>query len=155
MKIYRLSILEFPTDDPDQFDDYDDSLPSDKYDDAFDIFTKSKIRFDSTKDIKDIVLSDGVVVGATASGWSTIDDTAEFSFDVVVKEEHRGVGIGTQLIERAMQMFQSERFNYEDMNLKTIMKLEVVNLPLGDFLINKYGFKVLMKQSDRIFLSLE
>ena len=119
-------------------------------------FNESKIRPDSTKDIRDLALEDGTVIGATSSGWHTDEnDYYIFAFDIAVKEKFRGQGIGTNLIERALEEFESERYIYEETGQKTAMRLEAINVKLGEFIIRNYGFKLEKKLPDRIILYKE
>ncbi|MBT6051356.1 MAG: GNAT family N-acetyltransferase [Candidatus Scalindua sp.] len=152
------SAVEYRSYDPEGIEDYDDEqgfLNEELATQGDKVFNESEIRPDSTKDIRDLALEDGTVIGATASGWSTYDETAIFAFDIAVKPEFRGKGIGTNLIERALEKFESERYMYEEMGQKTAIRLEAINVKLGESIIRNYGFKLEQKLPDRIILYKE
>jgi len=143
--------VEYRSYDPESYDEDSYELA----DQGEKVFDKSEIRPDSTKEIRDLALEDGTVVGATAWGWYIHEEYAIFAFDIAVKPEFRGQGIGTSLIERALQEFEFEREMYEESGQKTAMRLEAINVKLGEFIIRNYGFEIEKKLPDRIVLYKE
>lgn len=158
MKIYKLSQYQYKKIDIENDNDNEDNEDndSDLYDQGNKVFQDSKIRYDSTKDISDIVLNNGIVIGSTASGWDTYGDKCIFSFDIAIQEKYRGQKIGTNLVDRAIIKFNSERQEYSEIYGKdTIMEIEAVNIDFGEYLIRKYGFILKKKLTDRIILIKE
>ena len=160
MKIYRISydyrsvINQEESDEADEADEVENNPI--QYDEANKVFQDAKIRYDSTKDISDIVSNNGVVIGATASGWDTTDDKCVFSFDISIQEKYRGQKIGTGLVDRAIGKFESERQEYSEVYGKdTMMRVEAVNVSFGEYLIREYGFILEKKMHDRIILTRE
>lgn len=155
MKIYRKSKIRYES-----FSE-ESRNAEEKACQVADTFNQSKIRPNRSKEISDLALSNGIVVGSTMSEWTMEHqgekgekDFAIFSFDVAVKPKYRNFGlIGPKLIERAIQKFLSERSDWEAYSgNKAIMRLEVVNDYLADYLIKRYGFKVESRLADRVFL---
>ena len=155
MNWYKLSQYEYRTVGPED-DEYDEGNEGadnqDLYGQGEDIFVGSPVRPKRDSRVKDVVMSDGVVIGATSEEWVMYDKEAFFSFDIVIQPEHRGKKIGSQLIERAIQRYENEKYDFEDMGKEVEMKLEAINLPLADFLIREFGFTVEKRLPDRVFL---
>ena len=154
MKIYKIAV-EYKSVNNEEYDDDEDD--SEYIDNAINVFQNSGIRYDSSKNISDIALEDGTVIGSTASGWYVDDkDRLVFSFDIVVEEKYRGKKIGTGLVDRAIQKFESERNESEEAyGKKSMMRIEAVNVNFGEYLIRKYGFILEKKFADRIILVKE
>lgn len=154
MKIYKISYDYRSVINQEESDEAEDNPI--QYDEANKVFQAAKIRYDSTKDISDIVSDNGIVIGATASGWDTTDDKCVFSFDISIQEKYRGKKIGTGLVDRAISKFESERQEYSEVYGKdTIMRVEAVNVSFGEYLIMEYGFVLERKMQDRIILTRE
>ncbi|MFA5132649.1 MAG: GNAT family N-acetyltransferase [Candidatus Paceibacterota bacterium] len=77
----------------------------------------------------------GVVVAAIFDAY----DGESYDFDTVVHPKYQGRGLGTQLIEIAMDRFKSEIL---EMNPDAKLHLDVVNPGMVDFLKTKYGLEV-------------
>jgi ribosomal protein S18 acetylase RimI-like enzyme len=77
----------------------------------------------------------GVVVAAIFDAF----DGESYDFDTVVHPKYQGKGLGTQLIEIAMDRFKSEIL---EMNPEATLHLDVVNPRMVDFLKSKYGLEV-------------
>jgi GNAT superfamily N-acetyltransferase len=153
LKIFKISKYDYHpiSNQEDLDDDLEDN--SSQYEEADKVFQNAKIRYDSTKDISDIVSNNGTVIGATASGWDTTGDKCVFSFDIAIQERYRGQKIGTELVDRTIRKFESERQEYAEIYGKdTMMRLEAVNVNFGEYLIRNYGFTLERKLPDRIIL---
>ena len=152
MRIYRLAEYEYQ----EVYPDSDEEVDYDNIGQAESVFQDAGIRPDSTKNISDIVLTDGTVIGATSSGWYRGEDNdMVFAFDVAVQKEHRLKQIGPELITRAIQKFENERGDYESMGDKTYMRIEAVNLQVGAYLVKLHGFTVEHNLPDRMILRKE
>ncbi len=124
--------------------DYD---VNERMDQAEGAFNKSKIRYDSTKNISHVAVENGQVIGAVASGWSQDNSmdvpTSVFSFDVAVNPEHRGPQMaGIKLIAEAVKYYDSTKNEYQDMGNQVMMRLWVVNPRLVPVLEAKFGFTI-------------
>ncbi|MFA7219349.1 MAG: GNAT family N-acetyltransferase [Synergistaceae bacterium] len=132
--------------------DWDEETSS-KVDEAMSIFDLSGVRPNFSKDVSNIALQDGTVVGVVTSEWRSGEgNVAQFSFDIAVHPEYRNLKIGTKLIERAVSQFESERHDYEEAFGRAEMFIEVINLRLSDFLIRDFGFEVVRELKDRVYL---
>jgi GNAT superfamily N-acetyltransferase len=109
------------------------------------VFKQNNIRIDSTKNISQIAVENGVVIGALASGWSTSQEYGEkvaiFAFDLVVKAEFRRQGVGLKLIQNAIAKYNSEKHEYEEKGHKTMMRIWVIN-PILVPVLEGLGFTV-------------
>lgn len=146
MKIYRIA-QEYKTIDEDS--DFD------QIDSAWNVFKNNEIRPNRNKDITDIALSDGTVIGAVASGWDRDDNKATFSFDIAINNNHQGMKIGTNLVKQALERYNNDKSAYKEMGCDTEIELEVVNLRFGEYLIKQFGFEVIKRLSDRLILRKE
>jgi len=94
--------------------------------------------------ITQIALSEGVVVGSLATGWSDSKDSdgypqKAFEMHVAVKPEYRGPqSIGLKLIEQGIQQYKQERQIFESQGLDTIFKTNINNPRLLDFVKRRY-----------------
>jgi len=130
------------------FDDEDSDI--DVYqamDEAEKVFQNSGIRPDSRKEMTNIALSDGTVIGAIASNWSEATDydfpVMEFSFDVAVDKKFRGSEqVGMKLIQEAINTYEEEKTMYEESDYKTRIKLWVINTGLIPILEKFFGFEI-------------
>lgn len=135
--------------------DYENTDPSDvdydlneRYDQADMAFNKSKIRYDSSKNISHVAVENGQVIGAVASGWSMNRDYGDdgdiwvYSFDVAVDPQHRGSMAGIKLISEAIQYYEQTKGTYQEMGGKTMMSLFVVNERLIPILESKFKFQI-------------
>ncbi len=115
-------------------------------DEAEQVFKQNDIRFDSTKNISQVAVENGVVIGALASGWSKSQEYGEetvavFAFDLVVKPEFRRQGVGLKLIQNAIAKYNSEKNDYQEMGEKTMMRIWVIN-PILVPVLEGLGFDV-------------
>lgn len=101
---------------------------------AYRIGKKHDISILSDKEIYCIAKSGNDVVGAV---WTTFM-SGEFSFDVVVKEDYQGKGIGKKLVDIAIQEYESSKEAFGD---EAIIRAYVVNPSMEKLLLNK-GFEV-------------
>jgi GNAT superfamily N-acetyltransferase len=150
MKIYRLASqvdYEYIGDESD--------MDEDTMDAALTIFNTVKIRASQSRDISDIAMKDGKVVGTVVSEWRVDEDIAQFHFDIAVLPQYANLKIGPTLMQRAIDKFEMERMDYDEAIGKSEIAVEVVNLKLSDFLIKHFGFTVDMEFTDRVFLRKE
>jgi len=92
------------------------------------------------KDLTMIYLNDGKVVGAL---YVEMEDDV-FSFDILVDEENQGNGIGSKLLDAAIQEFN---YNKDDNDTLTV-RLDVVN-DLMKKALEKRGLEVKEDNKDR------
>ncbi len=120
-------------------DDWEEAEQADQ------IFKKQKLRYGRDKNISQVAIEDGIVIGALASGWTRDDSYGEnvmvFSFDLVVKPEFRRRGVGLKLIQDAIFRYNQEKLDYKEMSNKTMMRVWVVNPVLIPVLEN-LGFEI-------------
>lgn len=109
------------------------------------IFNEQGFRLDRNKNFHQVAIEDGIVIGTIASGWSKNNDYGEdvmvFSFDLVVKPDFRKKGIGLRLIQDAIQKYNQEKLDYQEMGNKTMMRIWVVN-PILIPVLEKLGFTI-------------
>jgi GNAT superfamily N-acetyltransferase len=119
-------------------DDYlEDELGLDNDDimnQADDVANKSGIRISNNKELSGVAIEDSKVIGAVYS--SLLGD--EYSFDVVVSEPYRGKGVGKELVEFAMDEYNSYK-NIYDQNIK--LNIDVVNPVMRTLLKKHHGLK--------------
>lgn len=111
------------------------------------VFQQSGIRLNRDKEITQIAEADGLVVGALATNWYETEEygfpVRVFDVDVAVRPDYRGPQlIGLNLIKRAIQQYEDEKYIWEEMGLKTMMKSWVINPRLIDILERRYGFEI-------------
>jgi len=145
MKIYKIA-QEYRT-----IDDEDDNY-SVHMDEAWDVFKNNKIRPNRNKDISDIALKDGTVIGAVASGWDVDNNIATFSFDISIDKSNQGIQIGTNLVKQALSRYNNDKLVYKDMDMETEIELEVVNIKFGEYLVRQFGFEVVRTLAGRLIL---
>lgn len=126
--------------------DIDPEQDWDQANDALGVFQKSQIHVDRSKDIRQVAIENGNVIGGLASGWSKGDeyegkDVWVYSFDLAVDPQHRRKGVGLALIKQAIRTFESERHMYEENGSLTMMRVWVVNPVLVPVLEN-LGFSI-------------
>lgn len=109
------------------------------------VFRENKIRPDSAKNISQVAIENGVVIGALSSGWSISreygdEQVSVFSFDLVVKPEFRRQGVGMTLIQNAISKYDAEKNDYREMGNQTMMRIWVVN-PILIPVLERLGFQ--------------
>jgi GNAT superfamily N-acetyltransferase len=109
------------------------------------VFKQNNIRYGRDKDISQVAVENGAVIGALASGWTNDnsygEDVMVFSFDLVVKPEFRRQGVGLGLIQQALKKYNMEKLDYQEMGHKTMMRVWVVN-PVLIPVLEKLGFEI-------------
>lgn len=95
------------------------------------VFKQNDIRYGRDKNISQVAIENGVVIGALASGWdkdnSYGEDVMVFSFDLVVKPEFRRQGVGLKLIQQGLAKYKQEKGDYQEMGNQTMMRIWVIN----------------------------
>jgi len=114
---------------------------------AWTLAYKSEINILSNKELSGVSVSNGELQGAL---WTSWDREGAFSFDVIVDPKHRGKGIGNNLVDRAIEIFNLESVAYENPHYE----IDVVNTQMVNMLI-KRGFKIVEKIKDHIIMTLE
>jgi hypothetical protein len=148
MKIYHIS-QEY------RFISEEDDNSSEQMESAWNVFRNNEIRPNRNKDITNIALDDGTVIGAVASGWDMGDNIATFSFDIAIDKSKQGMQIGTNLVRQTLGKYNSEKSDYREMGYKTEIELEAVNIKFGEFLVRQFGFEVIKRMPDRLLLRKE
>ncbi len=114
-------------------------------DQADQVFKNETINYGRNKNITQIARENGVVIGALASGWDKDsgygEDVMVFQFDVVVNPQFRRKGVGLQLIQSAIKQYNQDKKEYQDMGIKTMMRVWVVN-PILISVLEKLGFVI-------------
>lgn len=114
---------------------YGEDIESEDADAAYKMAKKHNISVLSDKEIFVIVKDGDEVVG----GLWTVFMSGEYSFDVVVREDYQGQGIGKKLVDIAIQEYNESKEAFGD---DTIMRVDVVNRDKMKPLLLKKGFKV-------------
>lgn len=86
-----------------------------------------------SKNIEVLILDIDTVIGCLL-----IDSGYIYSFDIVIHEKYRGLGLVNDLVKYAVSKYNSLR---ED-NPEYEMQIEVVNPTMVDILVNKFNFKI-------------
>lgn len=109
------------------------------------VFKQNNIRYDRNKNVSQVAIENGVVIGALASGWDRDNgygkDVMVFSFDLVVKPEFRRQGVGLKLIQDAIKKYNQEKLDYQESGSQTMMKIWVVN-PILIPVLERFGFMI-------------
>ena len=126
---------------------FGDEIESDHIGDAYQMAKKHGISVLSDKDIYVVAISNNEVVGALWTSWQS----EEFSFDVVVREDFQGKGIGKRLVDIAIDTYNQDKEAYEE----PVMKAYVVNKDKMVPMLLKKGFKVEKEYPDQTVMFKE
>ena len=126
---------------------YADELDPHHIDDAYKMAKKYDIGVLSDKEIHTVAISNDEVVGALWTSWLS----GEFSFDVVVRDDFQGKGVGKRLVDIAIDTYNQDKEAFDE----PIMKAYVVNKQIMVPLLLKKGFKVEKEYSDQIVMVKE
>lgn len=126
--------------------DFDDDDMESYEEQAWDLARDSEINILSDKELYDVVSNQGKLMGAL---WASWDQDGGFSFDVIVDPKFRGKGIGSELVDIAMQRFNDESAAFENPHYD----LDVVNRQMVGILRRK-GFVVTRQVGDHILMTM-
>jgi len=147
MNWYKLSQIDIIPFDYENNDNYDIDYEREDYQSGAEkTFSESGIRVSRDKNMTQLAIENGKVIGAIASSWNKEDeydgkDVYVFSFDIAVKPEFRGPKmVGLKLIAAAIKQYEHEKTIYEETDGLTMMRLWVVNRRLIPVLEQKFGF---------------
>jgi GNAT superfamily N-acetyltransferase len=124
---------------------YSDDIEYEDVDVAYKMAKKHDISVLSDKEIFVIAKDGNKVVGAL---W-TVFMSGEYSFDVVVRDDYQGQGIGKKLVDIAIRDYEGSKDAYED----SIIRLDVVNQDKMKPLLLKLGFKVEQESNGHTIMS--
>lgn len=119
---------------------YGEEIDPDDAEMAYQMAKKHGISVLSDKEIFCIVKDGDEVVGALWTAWNY----DEFSFDVVVREDFQGKGVGKKLVDIAISEYNESNEAY-DRGEGTIIRADVINPKMEQLLLKK-GFEVESKQ---------
>lgn len=102
----------------DQWDEEDDM--EDYENQAWELAKNSDIYILSNKELARVAVADGKLLGALWTAW---DPEGAFSFDIIVDTDYRRMGVGSNLVDQAMQIFDWESDAYQNPHYE----LDVVN----------------------------
>jgi ribosomal protein S18 acetylase RimI-like enzyme len=125
---------------------YGEDIESEDADAAYKMAKKHDIAVLSDKEIYCIVKDGDEVVGAL---W-TVFMSGEYSFDVVVRDDYQGQGIGKKLVDIAIQEYNESKEAFGD---DAIMRVDVVNQDKMKPLLLKMGFKVEQESQNHTIMS--
>jgi len=111
---------------------YADELDSKHIDDAYKMAKKYDIGVLSDKEIHTVAILNNEVVGALWTTWLS----GEFSFDVVVRDDFQGKGVGKRLVDIAIDTYNQDKEAFDE----PIIRAYVVNPTMEKILLAK-GFK--------------
>ena len=153
MRIIRVADVYIKPIYEDDFDEEDDGFDTyEVMDESDKIFNEVQIRMSNDKRYSYVAIVGEEVVGAIVDHWDMSDGIASFSWDVVVRPDFQGKGVGKKLIAEEIEKYESEKYLYEDMDYDTRMYIECVNLELASLLERDFGFEVDMEYKDRKYL---
>lgn len=124
---------------------YGEDIESEDADAAYTMAKKHDISVLSDKEIFVIVKDGDEVVG----GLWTVFMSGEYSFDVVVRDDYQGQGIGKQLVDIAIQEYNESKEAFGD---DTIMRVDVVNQDKMKPLLLKKGFEIESESSNHTLM---
>jgi len=107
-------------------------------DEAYRIAKKHGISVLSDKEIYVIAKANDEVVGALWTAWNS----EEYSFDIVVREDFQGEGLGTKLVDIAISTYEQDKEAYGD---EAILRADVINPKMEKMLLKK-GFEIESRQ---------
>jgi len=113
---------------------YGEDIESEDADVAYNMAKKHDIAVLSDKEIFVIVKDGDEVVGAL---W-TVFMSGEYSFDVVVRDDYQGQGIGKELVDIAIREYD----NSKDAFVDPLIRADVVNQDVMVPLLLKKGFEI-------------
>lgn len=114
---------------------YGDEIDPDDADMAYKMAKKHGISVLSDKDIFCIVKDGDEVVG----GLWNVFMSGEYSFDIVIRDDYQGKGIGSKLVDIAIREYNETKEAFGD---DTIIRVDVVNQDVMLPLLLKKGFKI-------------
>ncbi|MFW6172725.1 MAG: hypothetical protein ACOC5T_03175 [Elusimicrobiota bacterium] len=112
----------------------EDNIEPEDAEEAYAIAKKHGISVLSDKDIDTIVKVGDMVAGALWTTW--LSD--EYSFDVVVKNDFQRMGIGSKLIDIALDSYEFDKEAFGD---DAIIRADVINPKMEKILLGK-GFEI-------------
>ena len=113
-------------------------------DEAYRIAKKHGISVLSDKEIYVIAKANDEVVGALWTAWNS----EEYSFDIVVREDFQGEGLGTKLVDIAISTYEQDKEAYGD---EAILRADVINPKMEKMLLKK-GFEIESRQPDHAMM---
>jgi GNAT superfamily N-acetyltransferase/pyrimidine operon attenuation protein/uracil phosphoribosyltransferase len=117
---------------------YADELESNQIDDAYKMAKKHGISVLSDKEIHTVAISHNQVIGGLWTTWMS----GEFSFDVAVRDDYQGQGVGNKLVDIAIDTYEQDKEAFGD---EAIMRVDVINPTMEKMLLKK-GFEIESKQ---------
>jgi GNAT superfamily N-acetyltransferase len=123
---------------------FGEEIDPDDADAAYKMAKKHGISVLSDKDIFCIVKDGDDVVG----GLWNVFMSGEYSFDIVVRDDYQGKGLGKKLVDIAIQEYNESKQAYGD---DAIIRVDVVNKTMEKILLNK-GFEVESKQPNHTMM---
>jgi ribosomal protein S18 acetylase RimI-like enzyme len=101
------------------------------------------------KELNVVLVEDGEVLGALYTELQNSSKGEEFSFDLIVKPEHRNKGLGDKLVKLGLDDYKSLKNGY---NSKIKLKIDVVN-PLLINTFKKNGLTVIKQDGGHTHMS--
>lgn len=84
------------------------------------------------------------------------DDNEKFSFDIAIDSSYQNMGLGTILIDAAIDEYKSQKEVHNEMDHDFKMEVDVINPKLAEILKNKYNFHVVGELSqNRVLMSMD
>jgi len=119
---------------------FGDEIESEFAEDAYNMAKKHGISVLSDKELYCIAVINDEVIGALWTTWLS----GEFSFDVVVRDDYQGEGIGNKLVDISIQEYGQTKEAYDNGD-GTVLRVDVINPQMEKMLLKK-GFKIESKQ---------
>lgn len=101
------------------------------------------------KELNLVLVDGGEVLGALYTELQNSSKGEEFSFDLIVKPEHRNKGLGDKLVKLGLDDYKSLKNGY---NSKIKLKIDVVN-PLLVNTFKKHGLRVVKQEGGHTYMS--
>jgi len=149
----RFQLLHYDNDYNEHFEEYG----LDEYEVADDA---NRIAIDGGVTILNMMELSGILVDVKLSkvigGIWVSHDSEKFSFDIAIDSNYQGMGLGTILIDAALQEYGSQKEVADEMDNEFNMEVDVINPKLAEILEKKYGFHILYAVSqDRVIMGLK
>ena len=135
MKIYRVAQFTDRTDKADIESVYDEdgNMDDNMYNQSTRLSKEVNMGITRDRELSNVITRDRKVIGAL---WKSFEN-GNYEFDIAVHPMYQNKGIGSQLVDRAINDFSE----YKDMDDNATMRVHVIS-PIMQKLLESRGFRV-------------